>query len=109
MFVTKKKQIKLNVILDTPAQEIPKSSKQGFLDRKGKFFFIEHQKKVFACIYDNWMLIYGSEKDQKPTDIFNLKQFKAKEIESLKKPIFELICTQEPAKNYIVSINLIRS
>lgn len=66
--------------------------KFGFLDRKGKIFFIGHHKKIYAGIKNNWLLIYSCKKDTKPIDCLNLSLFTAKPVDTAKTKAFELSC-----------------
>lgn len=77
-----------------PAIELEKCEKFGNLDRKGKFLFIGHQKRLFAGIKEHWLLLYGTKKDSKPLDNVNLSFFIAKPQEGARSKTFELTCTK---------------
>lgn len=86
------------------AQNIPKGSKQGWLERREKFLFIGHQRKVYASVLKQWMAIYHSDKDSKPLETINLYNFEAKIIECPKnnKHTFELVSRNDDYKNCTV-------
>lgn len=89
-----------------PVQNIPKNSKHGWLERREKFLFIAHQKKVYASVWKSWMGIYNSDKDNKPLETINLENFEAKVIECPKnnKHMFELVSKNDEFKNVTVRI-----
>lgn len=88
----------------TPACDVPVAAKCGFLEKKEKFFFIEHQKKIYAFAHQNWMAMYHSKKDHKPFFTINLTTFQAKKVEGPKekKELFQLNCQMDHTKIYIV-------
>lgn len=89
----------------TPAQDIPKNCKHGWLERKEKFLFIGHQKRVYAFVLQQWLVIYYSEKDNKPIEIMNLLNYEVEEINSPKnnKHIFQLVSKKDSSKICTVS------
>lgn len=89
-------------ILDFKAQDFQKYSKHGYLERKEKFLFIGHQKKLYAGIHNSWMLIYNTEKDCKPIETINLALFNVRENNDKdKKHVFELV-SRSDSKMFVV-------
>ncbi|KAL3290285.1 hypothetical protein HHI36_023630, partial [Cryptolaemus montrouzieri] len=67
-----------NPYQDTPAKSIPQPEKYGYIEWRTKFIFgLDRMKKIYAVVYRDWLLIYGHEKDSKPSYSFSLQTNKA--------------------------------
>ncbi|XP_017771505.1 PREDICTED: src kinase-associated phosphoprotein 2-A-like [Nicrophorus vespilloides] len=84
--------------LKLPFSEISYMEKSGYLWRREKIFFIEHCKKLYVALMDNWMLIYNSQKDSRPTEAHNLRFYSATQLEK-KECNFEMIPTNKEYKS----------
>ncbi|KAK9889315.1 hypothetical protein WA026_004595 [Henosepilachna vigintioctopunctata] len=63
---------------DLPARNLPPDGKNGTLSWKIKIFFgFERMQKIYAGIFENYLLVYRCDKDLKPIHIYNLLNHKA--------------------------------
>lgn len=87
-----------NIVSELSAKELDDNTeKLGPLDKKSKFFVFERQKRLFAAIKENWLLLYSTRTSPKPLESLNLAYLTAKPTEGAKTKTFVLICitTQE--------------
>ncbi|XP_044256644.1 uncharacterized protein LOC123006309 isoform X2 [Tribolium madens] len=103
--VTPVVEVSINPYANLPAKEVSQEIKYGYLTWRYKIILkFEKNRRVYAALHDNWLLLYSSVKDPKPFQTFNLKIHKAqivptKQNKNLPQD-FELICTLGEEKTY---------
>ncbi|KRT82200.1 Pleckstrin homology domain containing protein [Oryctes borbonicus] len=89
---------------DLPAKDIDEvSEKSGPLERKSRFLLFNNQKKYFAAMKGNWLLLYCTRTAVKAVDSLNLSNFLAKPTEGMRTKTFELVCTTSQKTFYFVA------
>ncbi|EFA11527.2 uncharacterized protein blow [Tribolium castaneum] len=98
-------EIPINPYANLPAKDVSQEIKYGYLTWRYKIILkFEKNRRVYAGLHNNWMLVYSSEKDCKPLQAFNLKFHKAQIVANKQKKNppqdFELVCTLGEGKTY---------
>ncbi|GJQ80530.1 putative pleckstrin [Trypoxylus dichotomus] len=78
---------------DLPAKDVDeRSEKSGPLERKSRFLLFNNQKRYYAVVKGNWLLLYCARTSPKPADNLNLSYLLARPVEGMRTKAFELVC-----------------